>query len=273
LNQTLPKKNQEPNQNNKVTPLFPETIQEINKEVNDNYYPKDLFPNNISKEKIEDILTTSVEFIFVYNVKPFHEVHPHLLQGSVVKDIYHKDPNKYKFILFNQAYFFDNVYKKINARYKETSIFVIHKEHISMNPTNVIYNPNLINEEDVEIKKVEKDDKSEINQSYIIDNTAVKELASIVNVITKLYIDDSYLTKIKLAEAYREVKLNKKIKELYSDKNDIASMYSAISFFDKLKTKNNFNKSYEIAANHYKININNLKSVVGSINRNKRNPF
>lgn len=268
---TLPK-NQETNQHNKVTPLFPESIQKVDRQ---HYYPKDLFPDDISKENLENILSTSTEYIFVYDVKPFYEVHTHLLQGCIVKDIYYEDPNKYKFILFNQAYFFDNVYKKIDARYKGTSIFVIHKDNISMDANKITYNPNLINESDekeIENNKtveIEKNDESE----NVSDNTAVKELASIINVITKLYIDNSYLTKIKLAEAYKELKLNKKIKELYSDKKEIASMYSAISFFNKLKNKNSFDKSYEIASNHYKININNLKSVVGSINRNKRNPF
>jgi len=273
LNQTLPKKNQETNQNNKITPLFPEAIPKI-KEVNDNYYPKDLFPNDISKEKLEGILTTSIEFIFVYDVKPFHEVHPHLLQGCIVKDIYHNDPDNYKFILFNQAYFFDNVYKKIDARYKETSIHVIHKDHASMNPTNINYNPNLIiHEDDIEngVDEVEENDKTEINQSNVELLTSPEELIKIINIVSELYIIDPYMFKNQLRQLNQKIKLHNDIKNISIDKKNIKNLYSCISLFDKCCKNKSYNDAYKHSCKYYNVEEKMLRSIISKRNNYLRN--
>jgi len=97
------------------------------------------------------------------------------------------------------------------------------------------------------------------------------ELAKIYDRIGSMYLKaDRSVFLVNFNKFERMVKINTRIREIFTEKEDIAKTYAAISFFDKMSKKQSFDESYKISSEYYNIPEKVLRSVVGTRNANKR---
>ena len=98
------------------------------------------------------------------------------------------------------------------------------------------------------------------------------ELGKILKRLVDVYLEaDQSVFMTNFSRFEKMVKLNNKIRESYTEKEDISRVYAAISFFDKMCKKQSFDQAYEVASKHYELPEKFLRSIVGSRNANRRN--
>jgi hypothetical protein len=137
----------------------------------------------------------------------------------------------------------------------------------------------LFNDINFDIEGEEKDDFSWHDVAALVekqfqdqdDKMKLGLIPKISSMAIEMYISNPEVFIPEFNKLISHVKLNAKIKETYTSKEDRKIVYKAISFFDLLNKKQSYDKSYEISSSYYKIPERYLRSIIGSRNNLKRN--
>ena len=104
------------------------------------------------------------------------------------------------------------------------------------------------------------------------DTPTIEGLTKIIFICSELYQNNTRIFKVKFNQMVNDIKINKKMWEKCSTKDEVNRTYGAISFFNKMvKEKQGYDHAYKQASKEYKISEKILRSLIGSRNALKRN--